>query len=124
MASHHHANIGYSFGAPGSRSLGRKVVRLGPVRLVHARGQPVPGESFRKHATHLRVLVRIVDLHAAQPPADPRQWDTLGIARRGMLEGKITRRCWTRVEVLVEPGVGGNDHRSDLPVIAPRLVAL
>src|SRR5262249_28847802 len=106
-----------------SRSLGRQRGDFRLVYLFHARLESVLGQSFCKHPPDFWILVRVIDLHSPQPPADPRHWNALRIARRGMLEREITRRRRTRVEVLVEPRVGRHDHRSDLPVVAVRRVA-
>src|SRR5215204_7767352 len=40
-----------------------------------------------------------------------------------MLEGEVARRHRPGIEMLVEPGVGRDDQRAVLPIIAPRLLA-
>ena len=49
----------------------------------------MPGECLGEHAPHQRMLVGVVDLGAAEPPRDPRDRDTLRIARRPVLEREI-----------------------------------
>ena len=93
--------------------------------------RPSPGEAlFRQRLAeglaHDRRLVGVVDLVAADPPADPGLRDALRVADRDdlVLEGEVARRGVAGVEVLVEPHVRRNDQRSGLPVVAPRLLAL
>src|SRR5215470_13316972 len=92
-----------------SRGLGRQRGDFRLVYLFHARLESVLGQSFCKHPPDFWILVRVIDLHSPQPPADPRHRNALRIARRGMLEREITRRRRTRVEVLVEPRIGRHD---------------
>jgi hypothetical protein len=72
---------------------------------------------------HLRRLVRIVDLVAADAAADPGLRHALGVADRDSLalEGEVAGGRRAGVEVLVEPHVGRDDERAFLPVVAPGL---
>src|SRR5262245_17117918 len=51
--------------------LGRQVGELGLIGVLHLRLHAVLGELLREGATHLRPLIGVVDLVAADPPADP-----------------------------------------------------
>jgi hypothetical protein len=81
--------------------------------------------SIADLSPRLRVLVRVVDLVAAKPLADPGLRHALGIADRDalVLEGEIARRCGAGVEMLMEPHVRRHDHGADLPLVIARLVA-
>ena len=84
------------------------------------------GERLREPCPDFRPLVRIVDLVAAQAPADPRLGHALRIADRHALglERQVARRRRPGIEVLVEPEVWRHDHRALAPVVALRLLAL
>ena len=82
-------------------------------------------QRVREHAADFRRLVGIVDLVAADAPADPGDRHALRIAQRRdlVLEGEIARRRRAGVEVLVEHPVRRHDQRADMPVEALRLLA-
>ena len=84
----------------------------------------MPGERLGEHAPHQRMLVGVVDLGAAEPPRDPRDRDTLRIARRPVLEREIASGRRPGIEMLMKPGVGRNDQGADLPVVTARFLAL
>src|SRR2546422_2403137 len=71
------------------RRLGREFAKFRPVGLFHPRLEIVLGERLGKQLANRRPLVRIVDLVAAEPPADPGLRDPLLIANGGgfVLEG-------------------------------------
>src|SRR5437879_4770985 len=101
----------------------RQVRQLGFVHRIHAWAEAMLGQCFREHLAHHRRLVSVVDLVAAEPSADPRQWHALAVARRRMLEREIARRHWPGIEMLMEPGVRRHDQGAVLPVIALGLLA-
>src|SRR5947209_4861595 len=86
-----------------SRSLRRQGRDFRRVDVVHAWLQSMLGQCFGEHTANLGFLIRVIDLHSAQAPTDPRHRNTLRIARRRMLEREIARRRRTDIEVLVEP---------------------
>src|SRR6185503_17834662 len=71
----------------------------------------------RIHLAQRRRLVRVVDLVATKPAADPGHRDALRIARRPMLESEVARRRRPGVEMLMEGLVRRHDQRPDLPII-------
>src|SRR4029450_12209302 len=105
--------------------LRRQVRKLGLIRLLHARLHPMLGEFPCEQGPDLGRLVGIVDLIAADAAADPGGRHTLRVAdeRDLVLEGEIARPRRPGVEVLMEPLVGRDDQRADLPVVALWLLA-
>src|SRR4051812_2656625 len=106
--------------------LGREVLQLLLVRLVHLRLQAVLGQGLREGLAHVRRLVGVVDLVAADALADPGLRHALRVADRHdlVLEGEVAGRLGPGVEVLVVPHVRRDDQRAGTPLVAGRLLAL
>src|SRR5207249_12229464 len=94
--------------------------------LIHARAQAVLGQVLREHSADHRHLVGVVDLIAAEPPADPGPGHTLRVTNGNalVLEGKIARRRGSAVEVLMEPHVRRHNQRAYFPIISLGCIAL
>src|SRR5262249_3638785 len=85
----------------------RQIGELLRIGLVHARGEAALAQLIGEHSPHHRHLVGIVDLIAAEAPADPRLGHALRVADGNdlVLEGEIARGRGAGVEMLVEPHV-------------------
>src|SRR6266508_6010430 len=89
-----HTLAGPDRGIRRSGRFGRRFAQFRPVGLLHSRLQVVPGERLGKQLANLRLFVRVVDLVAAEPPADPGLRHALLVADRGgfVLERELARR--------------------------------
>src|ERR1700719_4560549 len=94
----------------------REAANLRRVHVVHARKQRVFGERVGEQLAHSRMLVGVIDLGAAEAPADPGDRHALRIARRPVLEGEIARRRRAGIEMLMEPHVRRYHQGADLPL--------
>src|SRR5205807_1230420 len=100
----------------------RQVGEFLRISLIHARGETVLGKLLGEDFAHHRDLVGVVDLVAAETPADPGLGHALCVADGDalVLEGEVPRRGGAGVEVLVEPHVRRHDQRADLPIVLLR----
>src|SRR6476620_2939036 len=90
--------------------LGRQGFKFLPVGLLHPRRHSPAGELLREQFSHLRRLVRVVELIATGAPADETQQNPLRVARRtAVLECKIAARRRSGVEMLMIDGARRNN---------------
>src|ERR1700722_18853751 len=101
----------------GGMARGRQLRQLSLISLFHPRRHPVLGQRFAEQLAYHWFFVGIIDLVAADPPADPCLRHALRVAdgNHFMLEGQIPSRRRAGVEVLVKPEIGRNHHRPFLP---------
>src|ERR1700731_2071672 len=94
----------------GGMARGRQLRQLRLVCLVHPRFHAVFLQCVAEQLANHLFLVGIVDLIAADAPADPGLRHALRVADRDrfMLEGEVSSRRRARVEMLVKPQVGRN----------------
>src|SRR5262245_53755357 len=89
-------------GPSASRRLRRQRRELLAVGLLHPRPDPMAGQGVSEHLPHRGILVGVIELVAAEPPADEAEQHALRVAyRAGMLEGEIARRRRAGVEMLM-----------------------
>src|SRR5439155_5417582 len=95
--------------------LRRQIRKLGLVGILHARKHAMLSQSLCEHGSDFWSFVGIIELVAADAPADPGRRNPLRIAdeRDLVLEGEIARRRSPGIEMLMEPLVGRHDQGAD-----------